>query len=188
MVFTGQGAQWPQMGSDLLKSDLTFRSSIRSLDRYLEDTLGEEAPSWSIEKELLNPGKKIRLSLAEFAQPICTAMQVALVDTLRWLGIEADAVVGHSSGEIAYGYAADALTAGEAIVTALYRGIVANKQERPNAMAALGMGVADTEKLLIPNTCIACGNSPRGVAISGDTDKIEEVLTADPAPSRGSFR
>lgn len=187
MVFTGQGAQWPQMGSDLLNSNLTFRSSIRSLDRYLKDTLGEEAPSWSIEKELLNPGKKSRLSLAEFAQPICTAMQVALVDTLRSVGIEADAVVGHSSGEIACAYAANALTAGEAIVTALYRGIVANKQERPGAMAALGMGVADTEKFLIPNTGIACDNSPRSVTISGDTDKIEEVLTAIHAARPGTF-
>ncbi len=178
MVFTGQGAQWPQMGSDLLKSNQTFRASIRSLDKYLKDTLGEEAPSWTIEKELLKPGKKSRLSLAEFAQPLCTAIQVALVDTLRSVGIEADAVVGHSSGEIAGAYAAGALTAGEAIVAALYRGIVANKQERPGAMAALGMGVADTEKFLIPNTGIACDNSPRSVTISGDADKIEEVLTA----------
>lgn len=89
------------MGGDLLKSNPTFRSSIRSLDRYLKDPLGEEAPSWNIEKELLKPGKKGRLSLAEFAQPLCTAIQVALVDTLRSVGIQADALVGHSSGEIA---------------------------------------------------------------------------------------
>lgn len=178
MVFTGQGAQWPQMGGDLLKSNPTFRSSIRSLDKYLKDTLGEEAPSWTIEKELLKPGKKSRLSLAEFAQPLCTAIQVALVDTLRSVGIEADAVVGHSSGEIAGAYAAGALTAGEAIVAALYRGVVANKQERPGAMAALSMGVADAKKFLVSNTSIACDNSPRSVTISGDADKIEEVLTA----------
>lgn len=178
MVFTGQGAQWPQMGGDLLKSNPTFQSSIRSLDKYLKDTLGVEAPSWSIEKELLKPGKKSRLSLAEFAQPLCTAIQVALVDTLRSVGIEADAVVGHSSGEIAGAYAAGALTAGEAIVAALYRGIVATKQERPGAMATLGMGVTDTQRFLISNTGIACDNSPRSVTISGDADKIEEVLTA----------
>ncbi|KAF1830190.1 hypothetical protein BDW02DRAFT_633855 [Decorospora gaudefroyi] len=178
MVFTGQGAQWPQMGGDLLKSNPTFRTSIRSLDKYLQDTLEEDAPSWSIEGELLKPGKKSRLSLAEFAQPLCTAVQVALVDTLRSVGIEADAVVGHSSGEIAAAYAAGALTAGEAIVAALYRGIVANKQSRPGAMAALGMSVAETERFLIPQTGIACDNSPRSATISGDAHKIDEVLTA----------
>ncbi|KAL4789956.1 putative polyketide synthase [Aspergillus venezuelensis] len=176
MVFTGQGAQWPRMGADLLKSNSAFRDSIRSLDQYLQDTLGEEAPSWRIEKELLKQGKKSRLSLAEFAQPLCTALQIALVDALRAVGIEADAVVGHSSGEIAGAYAAGSLTAGEAIVAAYYRGFVANKQERRGAMAALGMGVAEAEQFLVPGTSIACDNSPRSVTISGDADKIEEVL------------
>lgn len=176
MVFTGQGAQWPQMCSDLLKYNHTFRSSIQSLDRYLADTLGEETPSWKIETELVKPARNSRLNLAEFAQPLCTAVQIALLDTLRSVGIEADAVVGHSSGEIAGAYAAGALTAGEAIVSALYRGIVANKQEKPGAMAALGMGSTDAENFLVPNTCIACDNSPRSVTISGDADKIEDVL------------
>ncbi|KAL4957422.1 polyketide synthase [Aspergillus filifer] len=176
MVFTGQGAQWPRMGADLLKSNSAFQGSIRSLDQYLQDTLGEEAPSWSIEKELLKQGKKSRLSVAEFAQPLCTALQIALVDALRAVGIEPDAVVGHSSGEIAAAYAAGALTAGEAIVAAYYRGFVANRQERRGAMAALGMGVAEAEEFLVPGTGIACDNSPRSVTISGDADKIEEAL------------
>lgn len=177
MVFTGQGAQWPRMGADLLEQNSVFRSSIRALDRHLLDTLGEESPSWSIEKELLKPKKKCRLNLAEFAQPICTAIQIALVDTLRSVGVEADAVVGHSSGEIASAYAAGALTAGEAIVIALYRGIVATKQEKPGAMAALGMNITDANRFLIPGTGIACDNSPRSVTISGDADKIKHVLT-----------
>ncbi|KAL4968634.1 reducing polyketide synthase sphB [Aspergillus stella-maris] len=176
MVFTGQGAQWPRMGADLIKSNSAFRDSIRYLDQYLQDTLGEEAPSWNIEKELQKQGKKSRLSLAEFAQPLCTALQIALVDALRTVGIEADAVVGHSSGEIAGAYASGALTAGEAIVAAYYRGFVANKQERRGAMAALGMGVVEAEQFLVPGTGIACDNSPRSVTISGDAEKIEEVL------------
>ncbi|APA16269.1 hypothetical protein sscle_16g110390 [Sclerotinia sclerotiorum 1980 UF-70] len=178
MVFTGQGAQWPQVGRDLIKSNSIFQSSIRSLDKYLEKTLGEEAPSWSIEEELLKPGKKSRVSLAEFPQLLCTAIQIALVDTLRSIGVEADAVVGHSSGEIAGAYAAGVLTATEAIVVAFYRGIAANQQKRPGAMAALGMGIAETAKFLVPNTGIACNNSPRSVTISGDADKIEEVIAA----------
>lgn len=38
MVFTGQGAQWPQMGADLFQHNQTFRSSICALDKYLIDT------------------------------------------------------------------------------------------------------------------------------------------------------
>ena len=62
--------------------------------------------------------------IAEFSQPLCTAIQIALVDTLAALGIQPDAVIGHSSGEIAGAYAAGALTAEEAILSALHRGAV----------------------------------------------------------------
>ena len=40
----------------------------------------------------------------DFSQPICTALQIALVDLLSSLGVTARTVVGHSSGEIASAY------------------------------------------------------------------------------------
>jgi acyl transferase domain-containing protein len=42
-----------------------------------------------------------RLHRPEFSQPLCTALQLALVNLLRSFDIKPDAVVGHSSGEIA---------------------------------------------------------------------------------------
>ncbi|KAH9827374.1 Polyketide synthase [Teratosphaeria destructans] len=100
MVFTGQGAQWPQMGRELLQSNQVFRSTIRSLDQSLQCIDGEK-PSYSIEEELKKPGKMSRVASAEFSQPLCTAVQIALVDALRAVGVHPDAVIGHSSGEIA---------------------------------------------------------------------------------------
>ena len=41
------------------------------------------------------------LNSPDFAQPICTALQIALIDLLQNWGIRASAVIGHSSGEIA---------------------------------------------------------------------------------------
>ena len=38
---------------------------------------------------------------ASIGQPVCTAIQVALVDLLRTFGIFPSIVIGHSSGEIA---------------------------------------------------------------------------------------
>jgi acyl transferase domain-containing protein len=37
----------------------------------------------------------------ECSQPLCTALQIALVDLLRSFGCLPSAVLGHSSGEIA---------------------------------------------------------------------------------------
>jgi hypothetical protein len=46
-VFTGQGAQWPAMGAELLETNATFRSTIRKLDKVLL-TLPEPV-YWTIE-------------------------------------------------------------------------------------------------------------------------------------------
>ena len=175
MVFTGQGAQWPQMGRELLNSNLTFLESIRRLDMILQ-SMTAHAPLWKIEEELRKDGKKSRIDSAELAQPLCAAIQIALVDTFASLGVQPSAVVGHSSGEIAAAYAAGALTAEEAIKNALYRGALTNGQKRTGAMAAVGMSWEQTEIYLQPNTSIACDNSPSSVTISGDRTAVETVI------------
>ena len=177
MVFTGQGAQWPQMGRELMRSNAEFKSRIKSMDAHLK-SLGEASPKWSIEAELRKPAKTSQLHLAELSQPLCTATQVALVDALAAVGVVPAAVVGHSSGEIAAAYASGALTAEQAITAAFHRGAVTKKQQRKGAMAAIGMGWDEVRPFLVPNVGVACENSPKSVTLSGDADKVEEVVAA----------
>lgn len=177
MVFTGQGAQWPQMGQCMLQSSAypVFKKSIQSLDEHLR-TL-EHAPDWCIKEELQRLPDASRLSSAEFSQPLCTAIQIALVETFASVGVEPAAVVGHSSGEVAAAYAAGAITANEAIEIAFYRGQV-TKQAKPGAMAAIGMRSEDVKQYLQPGVgvVIACENSPRSVTISGDSEAVQMVV------------
>ncbi|KAL8335898.1 hypothetical protein RB598_009873 [Gaeumannomyces tritici] len=177
MVFTGQGAQWPAMGAELLmQGSPVFRSTIRSLDAALAETLLVK-PEWSLERELLKAGKQSRVDQAEVSQPLCTAVQVALVDSFAAVGIRPAAVVGHSSGEIAAAYAAGALTAREAIVVAWLRGVAAKMQQRKGSMAAVGLGWDEVKPYLAGTTAaVACENSPHSVTISGDTPAVEAVL------------
>ncbi|KAF9772857.1 hypothetical protein IL306_009400 [Fusarium sp. DS 682] len=176
MVFTGQGAQWPRMARGLIRSSQfpVFQQTIRELDSYLQSL--DEAPEWSIEKELQKSAKTSRLGSAELSQPLCTAVQVALVDTLASIGVYPAAVVGHSSGEVAGAYAAGAITAKEAITIAFYRGLVTKLQTKPGSMAAIGMGAEETQQYLQPGVVIACENSPRSVTIAGDTEVLENIL------------
>ena len=51
--------------------------------------------------ELQRPEESSRIDQAEFSQPLCTAVQLALVDLLHSLNLEPSVVLGHSSGEIA---------------------------------------------------------------------------------------
>lgn len=49
-IFTGQGAQWPEMGKGLYISYPTFRQEIQNLDNYL--TQLPHPPSWTLRGEI----------------------------------------------------------------------------------------------------------------------------------------
>ncbi|KAL3496347.1 hypothetical protein BJX62DRAFT_251184 [Aspergillus germanicus] len=172
-VFTGQGAQWPGMGRDLITAFPSARSDIRSLDQALK--VLPDAPAWALEEELCKV-EDSRVNEAEFSQPLCTALQIALVNIISAWGIKASSVVGHSSGEIAAAYAAGAITAKSAIIIAYYRGKLAKQAEGKGAMAAVGLGKDDVTPLLEDGVIIGCENSPSSVTLSGDSDAVDRVM------------
>ncbi|TPX08256.1 uncharacterized protein E0L32_001848 [Thyridium curvatum] len=174
LVFTGQGAQWPEMGVELLRNSKSFRESISTMDSILKSL--PNPPAWTILEEMTKPAESSRLHNATISQPVCTAVQLALVDTLFDLGVQPFAVVGHSSGEMAAAYAAGKLTLSEAVIAAYFRGEASGSSSRPGLMAAIGMGWQDTVEFLIPGVVIACENSPSSVTISGDCDQVEKMI------------
>ncbi|EMD88582.1 hypothetical protein COCC4DRAFT_154765 [Bipolaris maydis ATCC 48331] len=176
MVFTGQGAQWPRMGRELLlRDDSVFQKTIRALDKHLRSI--SQPPEWTIEQELLKSAKISQVQKAELSQPLCTAVQIGLVDLLASVGVEPTAVVGHSSGELAGAYAAGALTAKEAIIGAYQRGQAAKLQKRKGAMAAIGLGWDEVEPYLnAPHVVVACENSPQSVTLSGDAEAVQDTV------------
>jgi acyl transferase domain-containing protein len=66
-----------------------------------------EAKDMFVSTEELQKGEdKSLVNDPTLAQPLCTAIQIALVDLLSLFGIEPTTVIGHSSGEIAAAYVA----------------------------------------------------------------------------------
>jgi acyl transferase domain-containing protein len=177
-VFTGQGAQWAQMGKELLETCPDVLRDIRQMDEILQQQQQDNSLGWTIEKELLMPAETSRISEAEIAQPICTALQIALCNHLRRWNILPVATLGHSSGEIAAAYAAGCFDMRGAILLAYYRGVASKAQRRPGAMAAVGLGYDEVARLLKPGVVIACENSPSSVTLSGDADALKLVLAA----------
>ncbi|KAK6827594.1 hypothetical protein PG987_010935 [Apiospora arundinis] len=174
-IFTGQGAQWVGMGREMVLENAVFAASIRQMDKALKSL--NHAPQWTLEDLLLSdPSDKDALSPVDIAQPICTAVQVAYVDTLATWNIRPSAVAGHSSGEIAAAYAAGILTSSEAIITAYYRGYACTRNKTPGGMAAVGMGRDKIEPLLKPGVVLACENSNASVTISGDLDILDATM------------
>ncbi|KAI5921291.1 hypothetical protein F4810DRAFT_722761 [Camillea tinctor] len=184
-IFTGQGAQWSGMGKQLFE-DLPFASArLWELEMALATLPPADRPVWSLTAELLEADEaKSKLHLAEYAQPLCTALQIVLVDLLAAAGVHFNAVVGHSSGEIAAAYAAGVLSARDAIVIAYYRGVYSalagTASGLKGAMMAVGTTFDDAEEITsLPQfegrLSVAAHNSPTSVTLSGDEDAIQEA-------------
>jgi acyl transferase domain-containing protein len=56
-------------------------------------------PQWTLRQELLADAASSRITEAAISQPLCTAIQILLVELLQLTGIKLSAVVGHSSGK-----------------------------------------------------------------------------------------
>jgi acyl transferase domain-containing protein len=179
-VFTGQGAQWHSMARSLLDTE-PFRKSLDLCNGVLE-SLGA---GWSVVGELRKDKSLSRVNEAVLSQPLCTIIQIALVDLLSSWSITPTAVIGHSSGEIAAAYAAGALSLKGAVTTAYHRGLVVGTKKRNNilhkgAMAAVRSTKSDVVALLSQlqtgKAHIACHNSPRSFTVSGDEFTIYELI------------
>lgn len=134
-----------------------------------------------------NGADKEYFDSAEFAQPLCTAIQIGLVNFLSNCGIKPSAVVGHSSGEIAAAYAAGGITYSEAILCAYFRGLATTKLKTPGSMASIGLGRDRVASHLVDGVQIACENSPENVTISGDPGAVSTTMQAIEAANKETF-
>lgn len=144
----------------------------------------EEAKLKIFTEELFRDEKCSNINLPAYSQPICTAVQVALVDLLAYWGIKPTAVVGHSSGEIAGAYCKGAFSRNGAWNIAYYRGkLTATMNELAPSLSG-GMLVAGLgehhiqsylERVSSGRVYIACVNSPSNTTLSGDMDAIVQI-------------
>ncbi|PBP26113.1 polyketide synthase [Diplocarpon rosae] len=178
-VFTGQGAQWARMGHELSQFEVA-RASIEEADKYLREVV--RAP-WSAVEELAKADSYSNIHQPLFSQPLCTVVQVALVDLLASWNVNPVAVVGHSSGEIGAAYCLGALSKQDAWKAAYFRGYLCSQRQlagkKSGSMMAVGASrerVQEfTGKATTGSCLVACVNSPTSVTVSGDSQAVEEV-------------
>ncbi|CAJ2508342.1 Uu.00g133680.m01.CDS01 [Anthostomella pinea] len=180
-IFTGQGAQYPQLGRELLGSNKTFRRNIQALDTILQNLPSATRPTWTIEQTISDPSETSKINHVDCSQPVCTAIQIALVNLLQNWGIGPLAVVGHSSGEIAAAYTSNLLNSSEALLTAYFRGFAVQRLMTRGTMVAAGIGPDAAKELIIElglqeELCLACINSPYSVTFSGSQEGAEHLL------------
>ncbi|KAL4935944.1 hypothetical protein BDV06DRAFT_228348 [Aspergillus oleicola] len=181
-VFTGQGAQWARMGSDLISNSPEVRKWLQEMQESLDHLPVKYRPKFNLIEKLLDASTDV--NNASLSQPLCTALQIVLVRLLSTLGISFSAVVGHSSGEIAGAYAAGYISAADAIRIAHLRGVVAARAGAANgqlgAMLAAGLSPEQATELCLQDNfkgrvALAASNSPTSITLSGDSDAITEL-------------
>jgi emericellamide synthase (highly reducing iterative type I polyketide synthase) len=181
-VFSGQGAQYYNMGRELINVWPQFTASLVRANKQLS-SLGCE---WDVFQELQRDAQESRIDEPGFGQPLSTAIQMAFIDTLAALDLVPAAVAGHSSGEIAAAYCAGFLSFEDAIKVSYHRGrltseLLKREPDMQGAMLAVGASARIVEEYIaglesdVEKVQIACYNSPSSVTVSGDRVVIENL-------------
>ncbi len=179
-VFSGQGGQWPGMHQPLWNRFAGFRATLEQCDHLIRKLAG-----WSLLAELqAEPGQsRIEKGGVEIAQTSLFALQIALAQAWKSWGVEPDAVVGHSVGEIAAACVAGVLDLHDAlrVVVGRSRALEESLAETGDSsgMAALRISAEEAEELIgghSDRVWISVYNSPKYTVLSGDRALLENLV------------
>lgn len=178
-VCTGMGPQWWGMCRGLLDGLPVFADSIARSDRELS-----QYASWSLLEELRRDERTSRMADTEIAQPANFAVQVALAEQFAHLGIAADAVIGHSAGEVAAHHLAGLLTFEQAVHIIYHRSRLQQRTSGLGRMLAVGVDAETLMRVIDDRTAdefgrrisVAAVNSPSAVTIAGDGGVLDDIV------------
>ncbi|MEM9489527.1 MAG: beta-ketoacyl synthase N-terminal-like domain-containing protein, partial [Myxococcota bacterium] len=176
-VCPGQGSQWADMARQLLASSEVFRDSITACDRALSPYV-----SWSLLAVLSGTDDSSEtpwMKRIDVIQPVLFSMMVSLAALWRSMGVEPDAVIGHSQGEIAAACIAGALSLDDAAKVVALRSLELTKLAGKGAMASVEQSADELATRLErwgERLSVAVINGPRSTVVSGDPEAIDELV------------
>ncbi|MGC3004077.1 acyltransferase domain-containing protein, partial [Streptomyces sp. G35A] len=168
-VFPGQGSQWEGMGRALLEQSSVFAEAVAVCDAALVPWTGVSVTD-------LLAGRR-PLAGVEEVQPALFAMSLGLAAWWRSMGVEPQAVVGHSQGEVAAAVVAGVLSVeqGARLVAARSRA-VATRCGR-GGMAVVGRAHDWVAGRLAGTTLsVAAVNTATSTVVAGDGHVLDVLL------------
>lgn len=177
-VYAGNGCQWAGMGKQLYAQDPVFRAALDEVDE-----LWRADGNASLVGAMRDGVDAEWLAATENAQPLLFAMQVGITRVLTARGVQFDAAVGHSVGEIAAAWASGALTLADAVRVIRVRSAAQGMTRGAGRMAAAGIGEAAARDWIARLGLalaieVAGTNSPDAVTLAGSGDALAALGTA----------
>ncbi|WP_161966666.1 type I polyketide synthase [Streptomyces hygroscopicus] len=175
-VFPGQGGQWAGMAEGLRESSPVFRAELEACaDAFAPHT------DWSLmdvvrEARGAPPGDR-----SDVLQPVLFAVMVSLAAVWRSLGVEPEAVVGHSQGEVAAAYVCGALSLEDAAKVVAERGKAVRKLAGTGKMASVPLPVDRVREDLAAygaDLGVAGINSPARTVVAGTAAAVDALVAA----------
>ncbi|XLS30264.1 SDR family NAD(P)-dependent oxidoreductase [Flavobacteriaceae bacterium M23B6Z8] len=173
-VYTGMGPQWWKMGRELMETEPVFLEALEECDRYFKTIAG-----WSILEELKKPEDESKIKQTNIAQTANFIIQVGLTRLLSHFGVEPDAVVGHSVGEVTSLYVSGALTLEDALLVSYHRSRLQHTTAGTGGMLAVGLSEEELEDILrdFDEVSIAAINSDNAVTLAGEHESLDELAS-----------
>ncbi|KAK4881873.1 hypothetical protein RN001_005192 [Aquatica leii] len=167
--YSGMGSQWCKMAVHLMELPL-FASSIYKCHEILKPK------GVDLIKIITEDDEKMFDNILHSFVGIA-AVQIALTDILRGLGVVPDGIIGHSVGELGCAYADGCFTSEQMILSAYYRGKASLEATLiTGMMAAVGKGYKDMKDQCPASIEIACHNGPDSCTISGPKEDMEKFV------------
>ncbi|MFD8020310.1 type I polyketide synthase [Streptomyces lavendulae] len=173
-VFPGQGSHWPDMAARLLATSAVFRERIAECDEALSAHV-----DWSLTDVLRREPGAPSLDHLDVVQPVLFSVMVALAEVWRAHGVEPDAVIGHSQGEIAAACVVGALSLKDAARIVTLRSALLKRLTGKGAMASFLLSAEEVARRIEPygdRLSIAAVNGPTSVVVSGEPEAVDELV------------
>ncbi|AGB26046.1 polyketide synthase family protein [Mycobacterium sp. JS623] len=177
-VYSGQGSQWAGMGRRLLADEPSFAAAVAELEPIFVAQCG-----FSLQ-HVLQAGEPI--AGIDHIQPVLVGIHLALTQLWRSYGVQPDAVIGHSMGEVSAAIVSGALTVADGLRVIATRSRLMARLSGQGAMALLESDAPATEALIAdhPDVALAVYASPRQTVIAGPPDEVDSLIAAVTAQNR----